>query len=58
VINFDYLGIGRCPINANDVELIYSMDYRIGKLENLEIATELEVLELRKNLIKRIEGLD
>jgi hypothetical protein len=34
------------------------MDYRIGKLENLEIATELEVLELRKNLIKRIEGLD
>lgn len=58
VIKYDILGGERCPVTAQDQALVYSMHYRIGKLENLEVATELEVLELRKNLIKKIEGLE
>ena len=34
------------------------MLYRIPKIEALEPATKLKVLGLRKNLIKKIEGLD
>jgi len=57
-IKYTYLGSEELPIDPEADEIEYCMIYRIPKIENLESATKLRVLGLRKNLIKKIEGLD
>ena len=58
MIEYTPLGGNECPIDPEEEEIEYSMEFRIPKLENLEKCTKLKALFLRKNLIKKIEGLD
>ena len=68
LINYNYLGSEECPIDPTADEIEYSMIFRIGRIEKLEQCSNLRVnpilsniiqrLGLRKNLIKKIEGLE
>lgn len=51
------MGKPPCEVNPNDTELDF-IDYRIGQIQGLELCKNLLKLYLRKNVIKKIEGLD
>lgn len=57
-IKFTPLGSEQCPVDPEADSIEYSMLFRIPKIENLEKCTKMTFLGLRKNLIKKLEGLD
>lgn len=57
-IAYDYMGQDNLQIE-DDAEIVdFCMQYRIPKIEGLTNCTNLKKLGLRKNLVKKIEGIE
>ena len=57
-IAYDYMGQDNLLIE-DDAEVVdFCMQYRIPKIEGLTNCTNLKKLGLRKNLVKKIEGIE